>query len=76
MPKDIKNSLLNETASYSKELNKIKKRKFIHTLSCKSELIDKFCFLAEEKKWSKTTLMNEILSDYFDRLENNKNEND
>ncbi|WP_281268875.1 hypothetical protein [Spiroplasma phoeniceum] len=40
------------------------------------ELVQKFRNLAKQKQWTNTTLMNNILKDYFDRLENSNNEDD
>lgn len=39
---------INKTSSYTEIINK-EKRKQLNTLTCKPELIDKFCYLAEEK---------------------------
>ncbi|QIA69944.1 hypothetical protein GL982_10915 (plasmid) [Spiroplasma citri] len=63
------------TVSFNKELNSSKQVK-LNSMTCDIDLINKFNELATKRKWNKTTLMNEILRDYFDRLENNKNEND
>ncbi|QJU62664.1 hypothetical protein [Spiroplasma citri] len=63
------------TVSFNKELNSSKQVK-LNSMTCDIDLINKFNELATKRKWNKTALMNEILRDYFDRLENNKNEND
>ncbi|WP_174481629.1 hypothetical protein [Spiroplasma endosymbiont of Danaus chrysippus] len=62
------------TVSFNKELYKKKQIK-LNSMTCDIILISKFSELAKKRKWSKTMLMNEILKDYFNRLENN-NEND
>lgn len=62
------------TVSFNKELYKKQQIK-LNSMTCDISLISKFNELAKKRKWSKTMLMNEILKDYFNRLENN-NEND
>ncbi|RUO86100.1 hypothetical protein [Spiroplasma endosymbiont of Megaselia nigra] len=63
------------TVSFNKELNQSKQVK-LNSMTCDIDLIFKFNELAKKRKWNKTTLMNEILRDYFDRLENSNNEDD
>jgi exopolyphosphatase/pppGpp-phosphohydrolase len=63
------------TVSFNKELNSSKQVK-LNSMTCDIDLINKFNELATKRKWNKTTLMNEILRDYFDRLENSNNEDD
>ncbi|BDT05218.1 MULTISPECIES: hypothetical protein [Spiroplasma] len=66
---------LNKTVSFSNEIKKDTRIK-LTPMTCKPELILKFNDLAKIRKWKKTTLMNEILEDFFNRLEKYKNEND
>jgi len=66
---------LNKTVSFSAEIKKDKRIK-LTPMTCKVNLILKFNELAQKRKWSKTTLMNEILEDYFDRLESSNYEDD
>ena len=87
MPIESKNSIKNKilervenTAAYSKEnLKRNEKRKttdMIPNMYCDKKLVEAFRKEAQSKKWLYTTLMNEILRDYFDRKEKTQNEDD
>ncbi|RUO85983.1 hypothetical protein [Spiroplasma endosymbiont of Megaselia nigra] len=85
MPKNIKtlnnfidiDKQVNNLSSFNKELNKKRNfQKTIPNMFCDADLVDKFRNLAKQQQWTNTTLMNNILRDYFDRLENGNNEND
>ncbi|QJU62558.1 hypothetical protein [Spiroplasma citri] len=69
---------INKLSSF-KNAREFKKRNwkiFLPPMTCDVELVQKFRNLAKQKQWTNTTLMNNILRDYFDRLENNNNEDD
>lgn len=85
MPKNIKtlnnfidvDEQVKNLSSFNNELNKKRNwQKTIPNMFCDADLVDKFRNLAKQKQWSNTTLMNNILRDYFNRLENIKNEDD
>ncbi|MBH8623392.1 MULTISPECIES: hypothetical protein [Spiroplasma] len=59
-----------------KEFKKMDEINVMPRMLCDVELVQKFRNLAKQKQWTNTTLMNNILRDYFDRLENSKNEDD
>lgn len=66
----------NSSFKNAKEFKKINENNVMPRMLCDVELVQKFRNLAKQKQWTNTTLMNNILRDYFDRLENNKYEND
>ncbi|RUO85878.1 hypothetical protein [Spiroplasma endosymbiont of Megaselia nigra] len=69
---------INNFTSYNKTINNIpqtKRKKQLPTLTIEDWLIDNFNTEAKRKKWSKTTLMNEILKERYGR-ENIQNEDD
>ncbi|MBW3059317.1 hypothetical protein D6D54_07450 [Spiroplasma poulsonii] len=86
--KKIKNNLLEDENITKSDIGnfvsfkgtKIKKninyQNILPPMTCDVKLVQKFRNLAKDKQWTNTTLMNNILRDYFDRLENSKNEDD
>ncbi|MFW4370878.1 MAG: hypothetical protein EHV01_002935 [Spiroplasma sp. hy2] len=86
--KKIKNNLLEDENITKSDIGnfvsfkgtKIKKninyQNILPPMTCDVELVQKFRNLAKKKQWTNTTLMNNILRNYFDRLENSKNEDD
>lgn len=68
--KDILKTIEN-VSSYNKtkKYNKIDYQDIMPPMTCKVELVRKFRKQAKDKKWSYTTLMNEILTDWFNKGE-------
>lgn len=69
---------INNFTSYNKKStanNKNKRKKQLPTLTIEDWLINNFNKEAKSKKWTKTTLMNEILKERYSK-ETNNNEND
>ncbi|QIA74251.1 hypothetical protein GL982_11990 (plasmid) [Spiroplasma citri] len=69
---------INKLSSFknAREFKKRNWKNILPPMTCDVELVQKFRNLAKQKQWTNTTLMNNILRDYFDRLENNNNEDD
>lgn len=59
-----------------KEFKKINEINVMPRMLCDVELVQKFRNLAKQKQWTNTTLMNNILRDYFNRMEKSNYEND
>ncbi|RUO86064.1 hypothetical protein [Spiroplasma endosymbiont of Megaselia nigra] len=64
----------NSSFKNAKEFKKINENNVMPRMLCNVKLVQKFRNLAKERQWSNTTLMNNILKDYFDKLKNNNNE--